>query len=142
MSSYILNQKVRSSLNRSFTTWIAVPLDHNRISDAAKLLLGVHDFSAFRSSECQARSAVRKIININVEKINSIIRIEIEANAFLHHMVRNIVGCFFEIGRGEKPVAWIKEVIDSRDRSICAKTFPPEGLCLEKIDYGDLLNAN
>ena len=138
----ILNQKVRSSLNRNFTTWIAVPLDHNRISDAAKLLLGVHDFSAFRSSECQAKSAVRQIIKINVEKINSIIRIEIEANAFLHHMVRNIVGCFFEIGRGEKPVAWIKEVIDSRDRSICAKTFPPEGLCLEKIDYGDLLNAN
>ena len=57
-------------------------------------------------------------------------------------MVRNIVGCFFEIGRGEKSVAWIREVIDSRDRSICAKTFPPEGLCLEKIDYGDLLNAN
>ena len=57
-------------------------------------------------------------------------------------MVRNIVGCFFEIGRGKKPITWMREVIDSRDRRICAKTFPPEGLCLEKINYGDLLNAN
>ena len=138
----ILNQKVRSSLNRNFTTWIAVPLDLNRISNAARFLLGVHDFSAFRSSECQAKSPIRKIIRVNVEKNNSIIRIEIEANAFLHHMVRNIMGCFFEIGRGRKPIAWIRDVINSRDRSICGKTFPPEGLCLETVNYGDLLNAN
>ena len=70
------------------------------------------------------------------------LRIEIEANAFLHHMVRNIVGCLFEIGRDQKPITWIRDVIDSRDRSMCGKTFPPEGLCLEKVNYGDSFDAN
>ena len=112
------------------------------MQQAANYLLGEHDFSSFRVSQCQAFSPIRTIYQLDVCEKNDSVSIRIEANAFLHHMVRNIVGCFFEIGRGEKPVAWIREVIDSRVRGICAKTFPPEGLCLEKIDYGELLNAN
>ena len=129
-------------MNRSFTTWIPVPLDHTRISEAAKLLLGVHDFSAFRSSECQAKSAVRKIININVEKINSIIRIEIEANAFLHHMVRNIVGSLIWIGEGKKPISWLADLLTARDRTQAGPTAKAGGLYLVSVLYPEQFNLS
>ena len=138
----ILNQKIRSPLLRQTATWIPVNLDCSKISEASKLLIGSHDFSAFRSSECQAKSAVRNILKLQVLVQPPVIRIEIEANAFLQHMVRNIVGCFYEIGRGKKPVSWLSEVIASRERRQCARTFPPEGLCLESVNYGKIFYAD
>jgi tRNA pseudouridine38-40 synthase len=102
---------------------------------AAAMLVGEHDFSAFRSAECQAKSPLRTIHALEVSQDGEKIEFVVRANAFLHHMVRNIVGTLVYVGKGKHPPQWVKEVLHSKDRARAAPTFGPEGLYLEKIEY-------
>ncbi len=102
---------------------------------AALTLVGEHDFSAFRSAECQAKSPLRTIHALDIERRGERIDFVVRANAFLHHMVRNIVGTLVYVGKGKHPPRWAEAVLLSRDRSKAAPTFGPEGLYLERIEY-------
>jgi tRNA pseudouridine38-40 synthase len=103
--------------------------------EAASAFIGEHDFSAFRSSECQAKSTVRRLTRLVVEREGEWVAVEITANAFLHHMVRNLVGVLMEIGRGEQAVGWAQEVLQSRDRTQGGVTAPAEGLYMWSVQY-------
>ena len=131
----LLNRAVRPALDAPYIGWFHLPLDVAAMRSAAALFVGEHDFSAFRSSECQAKSPVRNIHSLTVEKHDDRIEFVIRANAFLHHMVRNIVGTLVYVGKGKHPPAWIKEILESRNRNNAAPTFGPEGLYLEKVEY-------
>jgi tRNA pseudouridine38-40 synthase len=131
----LLNRAVRPALSASTSGWFHLPLDVAAMREAAAPLLGAHDFSAFRSSECQAKSPVRTIHALEIEKRGERIDFLIRANAFLHHMVRNLVGTLVYVGKGKHPPRWVEEVLESRERSRAAPTFGPEGLYLETIEY-------
>ncbi len=131
----LLNRPVRAALDARHAGWHHAPLDVEAMRLGARFLNGEHDFSAFRSSECQARTPVRTLHNLDLEKRDGRIVFTIRANAFLHHMVRNIVGTLVYIGKGKHPPRWAGDVLDSRDRSRAAPTFAPEGLCLEHVEY-------
>ncbi len=103
--------------------------------EAARHFVGEHDFSAFRSAECQAKSPVRTIFELEIARERETITFVIRANAFLHHMVRNIIGSLLYVGKGKHAPRWIGEVLASKDRSKAAPTFGPEGLYLEAIEY-------
>ena len=131
----LLNRPVRAALAARHAGWFHAPLDVEQMREAAALLIGEHDFSAFRSSECQAKSPVRRIDFFQVEKNAETIRFVVRANAFLHHMVRNLVGTLVYVGKGKHPPQWVSEVLKSKDRAKAAPTFGPEGLYLETIEY-------
>ena len=131
----LLNRPVRPALAATQVGWFHLPLDVGRMREAAALLVGEHDFSAFRSSECQAKSPLRTIHGLEVFRAGEEISFLVRANAFLHHMVRNLVGMLVYVGKGAHPPSWAKEVLLSKDRSKGAPTFGPEGLYLEKIEY-------
>ena len=131
----LLNRAVRPALSASYTGWFHLPLDVAAMREATAALVGEHDFSAFRSSECQAKSPVRTIHALNIERRGERIDFLICANAFLHHMVRNLVGTLVYIGKGKHPPRWAQEVLESRERARAAPTFGPEGLYLETIEY-------
>jgi len=131
----LLNRPVRPALAASRVGWFHLPLDLGKMREAAAVLVGEHDFSAFRSSECQAKTPVRMLHALHIERNGERIDFALRANAFLHHMVRNIVGTLVYVGKGKHPPAWVGEVLASRDRSRAAPTFGPEGLVLEKIEY-------
>ena len=131
----LLNRAVRPALSASYTGWFHLPLDVPAMREAAAGLVGEHDFSAFRSSECQAKSPVRTIHALSIERCGERIDFVIRANAFLHHMVRNLVGTLVYVGKGKHPPQWAKEVLESRERARAAPTFGPEGLYLETIEY-------
>ncbi|HEX6412403.1 MAG TPA: tRNA pseudouridine(38-40) synthase TruA [Burkholderiales bacterium] len=131
----LLNRAVRPALSASYTGWFHLPLDVPAMREAAAALLGEHDFSAFRSSECQAKSPVRTIHALEIERRGERIDFLIRANAFLHHMVRNLVGTLVYVGKGKHPAPWVKEVLESRSRARAAPTFGAEGLYLETIEY-------
>jgi tRNA pseudouridine38-40 synthase len=131
----LLNRAVRPALSASYTGWFHLPLDVPAMREAAAALVGEHDFSAFRSSECQAKSPVRTVHALNIERREERIDFLIRANAFLHHMVRNLVGTLVYIGKGKHPPRWAQEVLESRERARAAPTFGPEGLYLETIEY-------
>jgi tRNA pseudouridine38-40 synthase len=131
----ILNRAARSALSAQRATWIWRPLDAARMAQAAALLLGEHDFSAFRSSECQARSPIRRMQRLTVERRGDWIVIEATANAFLHHMMRNIVGLLIAVGDGHAPTDWALAVLAGRDRTRNAATAPAEGLYLWQVRY-------
>jgi len=101
----------------------------------AGLLLGEHDFSAFRAAECQSITPVKTVKRIDIEKQGNLIVFTFEANAFLHHMVRNIVGSLVYIGKGNHPPEWMKQLLDAKDRSLAAPTFMPDGLYLSRVHY-------
>jgi tRNA pseudouridine38-40 synthase len=124
----ILNRPVRAALTARFVTWERVPLDAGRMQRAAQALLGENDFSAFRTAQCQANSPMRNVREISVTRRGDEVAVEIEANAFLHHMVRNIVGSLLPVGRGERPVEWLAELLHGRDRSVAGPTAPASGL--------------
>ncbi|MFC4820685.1 tRNA pseudouridine(38-40) synthase TruA [Dokdonella ginsengisoli] len=124
----ILNRPVRAALAARFVTWERVPLDVDAMRDAAQALIGENDFSAFRTAQCQANSPMRDVREIAIARHGDEVAIEIEANAFLHHMVRNIVGSLLPIGRGERPVEWLGELLRGRDRSVAGPTAPSSGL--------------
>ncbi|MDF2868034.1 MAG: truA [Gammaproteobacteria bacterium] len=131
----IFNHSVRPIFNRESATWIPQPLDETVMQQAGQYLLGEHDFSSFRASECQSVSPMRNIHSLLVKRHENWVTIEITANAFLHHMVRNIVGVLLVIGKHKKPASWVKSVLTARDRTLAAATAPPQGLCLVKVLY-------
>jgi tRNA pseudouridine38-40 synthase len=124
----ILNRQVRPALGRQYLSWHWRPLDADAMHRAAQALLGEQDFSAFRSVQCQATHARRELQRIAVSRDGDIVTVEVQANAFLHHMVRNIVGSLLEVGSGERPGAWIAELLAGRDRTVAGPTAPPDGL--------------
>jgi tRNA pseudouridine38-40 synthase len=124
----ILNRPVRAALDARRVAWERLPLDAAAMHAAAQALIGEHDFSAFRAVSCQARSARRNVVELAVARNGEYIEIEIEANAFLHHMVRNVVGSLLMVGRGEQPIAWIGELLRGGDRTVAGPTAPPQGL--------------
>jgi tRNA pseudouridine38-40 synthase len=133
---YVLsNRAVRPALGAGAIGWFPLPLDVERMREAAAALVGCHDFSAFRSVQCQAKSPVRDLRSLAIERSGDTIRFTLEANAFLHHMVRNIVGGLVYVGKGRHPPEWLAGVLASRDRSTAAPTFPPHGLYLTGVDY-------
>lgn len=131
----ILNRGTRSAFASSRAACIFKPLDHERMAEAALPLLGSHDFSAFRSAECQANSPVRRLERLEVARSGDWVVIEATANAYLHHMMRNIAGLLIAIGRGDEPVSWSREVLAGRDRKRNAATAPAAGLYFWGVRY-------
>lgn len=133
---YLLyNSPVRSPLWKNRAGWVFRPLDPALMEKGAAFLLGEHDFSAFRAAECQSITPVKTIKRIAIEKRGNLIVFTFEANAFLHHMIRNIVGSLIEVGKGNHPPEWMKELLDGLDRSLAAPTFMPDGLYLSRVFY-------
>jgi tRNA pseudouridine38-40 synthase len=124
----ILNRPVRPALEARFLAWERQPLDAKRMHDAAQVLLGEQDFSAFRSLACQAPHARRTLHRLDVARHGEQVVIEVEANAFLHHMVRNIAGTLLAVGRGEQDAAWVAEVLAGGDRTRAGATAEARGL--------------
>ena len=124
----ILNRPVRPALQRQYLSWERCPLDAAAMHRAAQALVGDHDFSAFRTVHCQAPHARRQLHDISVFRSGERVTIEVQANAFLHHMVRNIVGSLLPVGRGEKPEGWVGELLAGRDRAVAGPTAPSAGL--------------
>ncbi|HEX5961014.1 MAG TPA: tRNA pseudouridine(38-40) synthase TruA [Rhodanobacteraceae bacterium] len=124
----ILNRPIRPALDARFLSWERVPLDAGAMHAAAQALVGEQDFSSFRAVSCQARHARRNVIEVEVWREGERVVIAIEANAFLHHMVRNIVGSLLEVGRGERPPEWIAELLAARNREIAGATATSQGL--------------
>lgn len=124
----ILNRPVRAALGRQYLSWERRPLDADAMHRAAQTLLGENDFSAFRTVHCQSPHAWRELQEIRVTRDGDVVEVEVQANAFLHHMVRNIVGSLLMVGSGEQPEAWIAELLAGRDRTVAGPTAPPTGL--------------
>jgi len=124
----ILNRQVRPALHRQYLSWELRPLDADAMHRAAQALLGEQDFSAFRTVQCQAKHPRRDLQRISVVRHGDEIVIEVQANAFLHHMVRNIVGSLLEVGAGAQPEGWIAELLAGRDRTLAGPTAPAAGL--------------
>jgi len=124
----IQNRPIRAALHARFVTWERVPLDVDAMRAAAQALIGEHDFSAFRTVACQANSPMRNVREIAIVRRGGEVSIEIEANAFLHHMVRNIVGSLLPIGRGERAPQWLGELLQGRERRVAGPTAPASGL--------------
>jgi len=133
----IWNQPIRPAILHGRVTWHYYPLDIDRMRAAGKILIGEKDFSSFRSSKCNSKTAMRNVTSITIERYQDYIFLEIEANAFLHHMVRNIVGVMLKIGSGIKPIEWMEEVLLAKDRRKAAETAPPDGLYLIGVRYPD-----
>jgi len=131
----ILNRQHRSALHRNSAWWVYEPLDDALMHEAAQALVGRHDFSAFRAAGCQAKTAVRDVAKIVIQRSGDWITLDVSANAFLMHMVRNITGTLAKIGKGEQPVSWAGEVLESRERKAGGMAAPPHGLNLVGVDY-------
>lgn len=131
----ILNRTARSALDAARAAWVTRALDVQRMEQAATLLVGEHDFSAFRSAECQAKSPIRRLTRLAVQRRADWIVIEAVANAFLHHMVRNIAGLLISVGKGDQPPDWARTVLEGRDRTRSAATAPAAGLYLCEVRY-------
>jgi tRNA pseudouridine38-40 synthase len=124
----LLESPIRPSIETGRVGWSFRPLDQHAMEQAAAYLLGEQDFTSFRASQCQALSPIKNMRAIHFHKRGAYWRIEFEANAFLHHMIRNIMGCLVQIGQGKKPPEWMAEVLAARDRKVAAPTFSPDGL--------------
>lgn len=133
----IYNHRSRPACLSNRVTWICYPLDVDCMTQAAQYLLGEHDFSSFRHSQCQAKTAVRTIYQLSVERQSDMIMISIRANAFLHHMVRNIVGVLLVVGSKKSPPQWVLQVLQGRDRRFADTTAPAYGLYLAAVSYPD-----
>jgi tRNA pseudouridine38-40 synthase len=131
----IYNGSTRSSIWRNRAVWERRPLDLGRMQEAAAPLLGTHDFSSYRAIGCQAKSPVRTMERLELSRSGNMIYLELSANAFLHHMVRNIAGVLMAIGCGERPVDWARQVLEHRDRTLGGVTAPPQGLYLTAVGY-------
>jgi tRNA pseudouridine38-40 synthase len=131
----ILNRAVRSALQHHQVTWYHYPLDVQRMQAACEYFLGEQDFSSFRAAGCQSRTPMRNVYELSIVRNGDHISIEIEANAFLLHMVRNIAGVLMTIGSGEQPPQWAGQVLDARDRRRGGMTAPAAGLCLIAVRY-------
>ncbi len=131
----IFNHPVRSAILTTRATWHYYSLSIDRMREAGQYLLGEQDFSSFRSSQCNSKSPMRNVTDFTIERHGDFVIFEIEANAFLHHMVRNIAGTLLKIGGGIKPPEWMKDVLAAKSRRAAAETAPPQGLYLMKVTY-------
>jgi tRNA pseudouridine38-40 synthase len=134
---YVINNSPlsNSALNRTRATWDYRQLDVERMQLAGNLLLGEHDFTSFRAAECQSKTPIKTLHRLEFERKQNFIVMAIEANAFLHHMVRNIMGVLMAIGTEEKPVSWVTDVLQARDRRAGGVTAPANGLYLTRVTY-------
>jgi tRNA pseudouridine38-40 synthase len=127
--AYVVHESaVRPSVDAGRVGWVFRPLDGEAMRQAAALLVGQHDFSSFRAAGCQARTPVKTINRVSVTRRGAYWRFDFEADAFLHHMIRNIMGCLLVIGQGQRAPRWMGEVLAARDRDAAAPTFSPDGL--------------
>ena len=133
----LLESPVRPSVEAGRVGWVYRPMDGAAIERAAAYLVGEHDFSSFRAAQCQAKSPVKTLTRITVSRRGPYWRFEFEANAFLHHMIRNIMGCLVSVGQGAHSPEWILEVLAARDRDAAAPTFSPDGLYFMGPVYED-----
>ena len=131
----IRNRAERPALDRYRACWVRESLDATLMHAAAQALVGVHDFSSFRAAQCQSRSPIRDLQKIEVTRHEDLLTIDVTANAFLHHMVRNIAGVLVAVGRGKQPARWVREVLELRDRRQGGVTAPPQGLYLVGVRY-------
>lgn len=133
---YLLSDRPGGSgLLHNQITWVSRPLDVGLMRRGAAYLVGEHNFNAFRAAQCQAKSPVRKVHHLHLARRGDLIVLEIQANAFLHHMVRNIVGVLIAVGAGDKPPEWVAQVLASQDRTAGGATAKPHGLYLVAVDY-------
>ena len=132
---YILNCSARPALHRMRTAWIHRVLDTEAMHRGAQALLGEHDFSAFRSMECQSKSSVRRVESVVVQRAGDSVSMEIVANAYLHHMVRNIVGTLLEVQRAADPFAAMGRILSGGERRLAGATAPAAGLYLWRVEY-------
>lgn len=131
----LLNRRVRPGLLEGRVGWTHGPLNVAAMNEAAQCLLGEHDFTSFRAAQCQAKSPVRLIHSVSVMQSGDMVVFDFHANAFLHHMIRNLVGSLVYIGKGRCPVAWMAKLLAARQRSLAAPTFAPDGLYLCGVEY-------
>jgi tRNA pseudouridine38-40 synthase len=127
-SYVLLESPVRPSWDQGRVGWVFRPLDLAAMQTAAQHLLGEHDFSAFRAAQCQALSPVKRLEQLRITRRGAYWRFDFQANAFLHHMIRNIMGCLVAVGQGQRPPEWLATVRDARRREVAAPTFAPDGL--------------
>jgi tRNA pseudouridine38-40 synthase len=131
----IVNRRARLAIERGRHWWVHRGLDAGTMQAAADRLLGEHDFSSFRAAECQAAHPVRTLYRLDVVRAGDRLQILVQANAFLHHMVRNLVGALVEVGSGRQPPEWIDRLLAARDRTAGAVTAPAHGLEFARVDY-------
>ncbi len=131
----ILDQRVRPALQRHRVCWVRSELDAARMHLAAQALVGHHDFSSFRAAECQSPTPIRDLTEVTVERNGRYVEVSLRANAFLHHMVRNIAGSLILVGRGERPPEWVGDVLRLRDRTQAGPTAPAQGLYFAGAEY-------
>ncbi len=131
----LLNHAVAPAILRERVGWFHRPLDLDLMREAAAALVGEHDFTSFRGAQCQARSPIRDMREVRVEREQGLFVFTFRANAFLHHMIRNIVGSLVYVGAGREAPTWISELLASRDRKLAAPTFSPAGLYLSAVEY-------
>jgi len=131
----ILNRAIPPAMQRHFLSWERLPLNADAMNTAAQALVGQHDFTTFRTVKCQAKHPNRDLQEISVTRNGEEVIVEVQANAFLHHMVRNIVGSLIVIGRGEKEIAWMSQLLALKDRTQAGPTAPAEGLVFLSAKY-------
>ncbi len=136
----IHNAPIKSAIYRNYTSHEHETLNPEIMASAAKILLGTHDFSSFRAAGCQAHSPIRTMQELDLSYSDEWIWIDLKANAFLQHMVRNIAGCLIEVGSGKRSTEWLSEVLEARDRTEAGITAPPHGLYLTGVEYPDEFN--
>ena len=132
----VYESPVRPSIDAGRVGWVMAPLDIECMRVAAQHLIGEHDFTSFRASQCQALSPVKRMLQIDISRRGAYLRFEFEGNAFLHHMIRNIMGCLITIGSGKQPPEWMNAVLLARQRKMAAPTFAPDGLYFLGPRYG------
>lgn len=131
----ILDRRAPPTLERGRVWHVPLRLDAERMHEAAQALVGRHDFTSFRASECQAKSPLKTLDLLHVRRVGAIVEVRAVARSFLHHQVRNIVGTLVEVGLHKRPLGWPAEVLRARDRRVAGPTAPAYGLYLERIDY-------
>lgn len=136
----IMNRWVRPAIGVSYYGWCRHELDERGMHEAAQILQGRHDFSAFRSAGCSSQHAIREVTDISVKRQQDIVSVDITANAFLYHMVRNVVGSLLEVGRGDKSKAWLAGVLEGRDRKHAGVTAESQGLYFINVRYEQKYN--
>jgi len=132
----VLESPVRPSVDAGRVGWVFRPLDGVAMEQAAELLIGQHDFTSFRASACQAKSPIKTVSRAEISRRGAYWRFEFEADAFLHHMIRNIMGCLLQVGQGHQEPQWMGQVLAARDRDAAAPTFSPDGLYFLGPVYG------
>lgn len=136
----ILNRKIRPGILRNYVSFVHFPLDEKRMQQAAQHLLGKHDFTSYRAVACQAKSPVRTLYKLEVSREGDFIHLDLQADGFLHHMVRNIAGVLIKIAAGDAETDWSKEVLEHRNRRLGGVTASPRGLYFKHVTYPDEFN--